>query len=158
MKYLKHIGFIAMAVAALVVAGCQTSTRYSRSTGEFIDDGTITSKVKAALAKDSLTDAAHINVDTFRGNVHLSGFADDPVQKQRANDIVRSVEGVQFFKNDILVKSEIPGGTGTQYQNQPANARATSSSASAGWERGTGTRLNEPAGSSTNRNGTIQPK
>ena len=45
-----------------------------------------------------------MKVDTFRGTVQLTGFVDSPAQKQRAEQLARQADGVQFVKNDIMVK------------------------------------------------------
>ncbi len=39
--------------AAMTVAGCASSSRTTESTGQYVDDATITSEVKAALLGDS---------------------------------------------------------------------------------------------------------
>ena len=103
-----HLTWTSLIIAMVTLSGCSTPGRYSRSTGERLDDRTITSKVKSHLNDDSLTREADINVDTFRGNVHLTGFVDHPIQKERASDLVRETPGVQWFKNDIVVKTDLP--------------------------------------------------
>ncbi len=91
------------AVVALTAVGCaSTSTR--SSTGEYVDDAVITTKVKAAFAADPTVKATEINVETFKGDVQLSGFVAQPGDAQRAVDIARGVKGVTSVKNDIRVK------------------------------------------------------
>ena len=69
---------------ATITAGCAgTATR--ESTGEYIDDATTTTKVKAAFVKDPVVSAMAVSVDTFKGTVQLSGFVDTPEQKTRAD-------------------------------------------------------------------------
>ncbi len=90
-------------VAALVMAGCaSTSTR--ESTGEYFDDTTITTKVKAALLKDEEVSGLRINVETFKGVVQLSGFAKSQAEKRKAHDIAHTVGGVKSVRNDIIVR------------------------------------------------------
>ncbi len=88
-------------VAAMI--GCAGS-KNQRSTGEYIDDATITTKIKSAFASDPVVDALDIKVKTFRGNVQLSGFADTSEQAVRAEEIAEGVEGVESVENDIIVK------------------------------------------------------
>lgn len=83
--------------------GCAGS-KNQRSTGEYIDDATITTKIKSAFASDPVVDALDIKVKTFRGNVQLSGFADTSEQAVRAEEIAEGVEGVESVENDIIVK------------------------------------------------------
>lgn len=96
-----------MAIGGLTAAwtsGCAgTATR--ESTGEYIDDATITTKVKAAFVKDPVVKALQVNVDTFKSAVQLSGFVDTPEQKARAEQIARGISGVADVKNNITVKS-----------------------------------------------------
>ena len=88
---------------ALLPSGCAgTATR--ESTGEYVDDASITTKVKAAFVRDPVVKALQVKVDTFKGVVQLSGFVDTPDQKNRAEQIARSTPGVQGVKNEISVK------------------------------------------------------
>jgi hyperosmotically inducible periplasmic protein len=89
---------------ATLSSGCAgTATR--ESTGEYIDDATTTTKVKAAFVKDPLVKALDVKVDTFKGTVHLSGFVDTAEQKTRAEQIAAGVTGVSAVKNNITVKT-----------------------------------------------------
>jgi hypothetical protein len=57
--------FKSIGVAALLVlAGC-ASTKTQQAPGEYVDDSTVTAKVKAALIADSKAEAHHIDVETF---------------------------------------------------------------------------------------------
>lgn len=86
-----------------VLAGC-ASTPTSTSTGEYIDDATITTKVKAAFVKDPEVSALDVHVTTFKGVVQLSGFADNQNAIDRAGELARNVKGVKSVKNDIRLK------------------------------------------------------
>jgi hyperosmotically inducible periplasmic protein len=89
---------------ATLSSGCAgTATR--ESTGEYIDDASTTTKVKAAYVKDPLVKALAVNVDTFKGTVQLSGFVDTAEQKMRAEQIAAATPGVQAVKNNITVKA-----------------------------------------------------
>ena len=84
--------------------GCAgTATR--ESTGEYIDDATTTTKVKAAFVKDPLVKALDVKVDTFKGTVQLSGFVDTAEQKVRAEQIAAGTQGVASVKNNITLKT-----------------------------------------------------
>lgn len=74
--------------------------------GEKIDDGIITTKVKAALAGDEgIKNSTDIIVETRDGEVQLSGFANDQAQMDRAVEVARGVEGVKNVINKISIKS-----------------------------------------------------
>jgi osmotically-inducible protein OsmY len=64
----------------------------------------ITTKVKAAIFNEPTLKATEINVETFKGDVQLSGFVAQPSDAQRAAEIARGVKGVTSVKNDIRVK------------------------------------------------------
>ena len=86
-----------------VVLGC-AGTAKKESTGEYVDDSWITSKVKAAFVGDKSLKVAEINVETFKGTVQLSGFVADAGDVSHAADVTRGVKGVTSVKNDIQVK------------------------------------------------------
>jgi osmotically-inducible protein OsmY len=88
---------------ALLPVGCAgTATR--ESTGEYVDDAGITTKVKTAFVRDPIVKALDVKVETFKGVVQLSGFVDTPDQKTRAEQIARNTPGVQSVKNNISIK------------------------------------------------------
>ena len=83
--------------------GC-ASTTTRQSTGEYIDDAAITTKVKAALVKDPVVKAVDVKVDTFKGVVQLSGFVDNNEQRAQAERVAASTAGVMSVKNNIALK------------------------------------------------------
>jgi osmotically-inducible protein OsmY len=84
--------------------GC-AGTRTHESTGEYVDDSTITTKVKAAFVKDPVVSALAVSVETFKGVVQLSGFVNTQEAKDRAEEIARSVRGVKSVTNSLIVKT-----------------------------------------------------
>lgn len=87
----------------VLMAGCAgTTTR--ESTGEYIDDSAITTKVKSALLAAKDVEGTAIKVETFRGVVQLSGFVRTAAERERAAEVARSVKGVKAVKNDVIVK------------------------------------------------------
>jgi len=76
-----------------------------RTTGQAIDDGMITSKVKAALIGDSRTKAHQIDVNTREGVVQLGGFVDSAAAKSAAAQLAESVEGVKNVQNRLEVRN-----------------------------------------------------
>lgn len=98
------VALLAIGGVATFTSGCAgTATR--ESTGEYIDDATITTKVKASFVKDPVVKALQVGVDTFKGTVQLSGFVDTAEQKSRAEQVARGVTGVTNVKNNITVKA-----------------------------------------------------
>lgn len=73
------------------------------SLGTKAGDAVITTKVKAAFAKDKAVDASDIKVETDSdGMVQLSGTA-TKAEAAKAEKIAKSVKGVTSVKNDIVV-------------------------------------------------------
>lgn len=91
------------AVLLSVVLGCAGNAQ-KESTGEYVDDSWITSKVKVAFVKDKTLKASEINVETFKGTVQLSGFVADPGDVSHAGDVARDIKGVTSVRNDLQVK------------------------------------------------------
>ncbi len=87
----------------LVTTGCG-STSESRSTGQVIDDTAIHTKVKTALVNDPVVSGTAINVDVERGVVTLGGAVNGEVEKRKAEEIVRGVNGVRSVQNNIVVR------------------------------------------------------
>ena len=90
-------------VAAMSLAAC-TSTRTTESTGEYVDDASITAKVKAALLSDSGLKSFAIGVETFKDVVQLSGFVNTTQVKARASEVAAGVPGVRSVRNNLIVK------------------------------------------------------
>jgi osmotically-inducible protein OsmY len=86
-----------------LTTGC-AATPTRESTGEYVDDSTITAKVKAAFLKDDVVKASAVSVETFKGIVQLSGFVDTAAEKYRAADLAAGISGVRDVKNKITVK------------------------------------------------------
>lgn len=89
-------------LAAAVGAGAAEPGR--ETTGQYMDDATITTKVKSAFVKDPVVNALDVKVETYKGTVQLSGYASSQAEIQRAESMARSVPGVSDVKNDIQLK------------------------------------------------------
>lgn len=72
--------------------------------GEKIDDGIITTKVKAELIAEPGLNSTDISTVTRDGVVQLSGFVDNQAQIDRAGEIARGVEGVKSVVNELSIK------------------------------------------------------
>ena len=103
MTHFKRISTIVATIALTALVGC-ASTSKSEGTGQYIDDSVITSKTKAAIFNDPSLKSAEINVETFKGNVQLSGFVKSQADINRAVDVTRGIAGVTSVKNDMRLK------------------------------------------------------
>ena len=95
-----------LALAALLAfsaAGCAV-TREQSTVGQYVDDATITARVKARFAEDKAVGALAIGVETLKGAVQLSGFAKSHTERDRAEELTRATPGVVSVKNDIAVR------------------------------------------------------
>ena len=84
-------------------AACASSHKHE-STGEYVDDSVITTKVKSLLAADDFLKSFQISVDTYKGTVQLSGFVNSQQAVDKAGEIARSVKGVKSVKNNLILK------------------------------------------------------
>ena len=94
---------LVLLMLTVTFAAC-ASTRTHESTGEYIDDSVITTKVKALLAEDDFLKSFKISVETYKGTVQLSGFVNSQQAVDKAGQIARSVKGVTSVKNNLIVK------------------------------------------------------
>ena len=94
--------YVLLMLIATFVACASTSKQ--ESTGEYIDDSVITTKVKSLLAADDFLKSFQISVETYKATVQLSGFVGSQKAVDKAGEIARSVKGVTSVKNDLIVK------------------------------------------------------
>lgn len=87
---------------ALLYACAPTPTR--ESPGEWLDDSTITAKVKAKFLTDPIVSFFAISVETFRGVVLLSGFVNTAEQRDRAIALAKEVPGVKEVHSNLVIK------------------------------------------------------
>ena len=97
------IYFLMLLMLIATFAAC-AATRTHESTGEYVDDSVITTKVKSLLAEDDFLKSFKISVESFKGTVQLSGFVNSQRAVDKAVEITRSVKGVKSIKNDLIVK------------------------------------------------------
>ena len=88
---------------AFTAVGCAV-TRDQSTVGEYVDDATVTTRVKAKFAEDPTVSAMSISVETLKGTVQLSGFAKSSDEKYSAQRIAQGVSGVKMVKNEITVR------------------------------------------------------
>jgi hyperosmotically inducible periplasmic protein len=102
------ITVLALGCVATLSNGCSGSPT-KESTGEYMDNSMITSKIKSAYMQDPVVKGGDVSVESFKGTVMLSGFVDTPEQKARAEEIAAKTTGVVAVKNNLTVKH--PAGT-----------------------------------------------
>jgi hyperosmotically inducible periplasmic protein len=103
MKLRSTLGALVACSALVITSGCAVS-RGQESVGGYVDDAAITTSVKARMVEDKTVDAAAIKVETLNGNVMLSGFAKDSVERSTAESIAMKVRGVKSVQNNVVVR------------------------------------------------------
>ena len=97
------INYLVLIIFVTTLVACASTSKQS-STGEYVDDSVITTKVKSLLAADDFLKSFEISVETYKGTVQLSGFVSSQQAVDKAVQITRSVKGVKSVKNDLIVK------------------------------------------------------
>jgi hyperosmotically inducible periplasmic protein len=97
----KKLG-LSIALAIVLLAGC-APMEGRETAGEYVDDATISTKVRAELVKDQTLKAFDIHVDTMQDVVQLSGFVGTEQQKEQAGRIAAGISGVRGVHNNIIV-------------------------------------------------------
>lgn len=84
------------------------STYKETETGikDFASDTVITTEAKGKLLAADNVPSMDISVKTEQGIVHLTGTVKSEDQKTKAENVVRSINGVKNVQNDLIVKSE----------------------------------------------------
>jgi hyperosmotically inducible protein len=85
----------------LLIAGCQAMT--GETAGQNIDDGTLTTYVKTALAGERLNTLSRVGVETNNGIVVLTGEVETANEKSRAGTVASQVKGVKGVTNNLQV-------------------------------------------------------
>lgn len=93
---------IVSALALLTTTGCAVM-RDQQTVGSFVDDATLTTRVKAKFAESQAVSAVSIKVETLKGVVQLSGFAKSVDERLTAERLARNTSGVVSVRNDIIV-------------------------------------------------------
>jgi hypothetical protein len=100
-------------LAVLLVVGVATlfaacaSTPTQESTGGYVDDSTITAKVKSNLAQDAKVSASDVHVKTYKGVVDLSGFVNSQSEIPEAKLVASQVPGVKSVHDNLIVKGVV---------------------------------------------------
>ena len=90
------------AISLVAASGCSV-TRHQETTGAYVDDSVITTRVKGKFAADPDVSAMSIKVETMKGVVQLSGFAKSTDEKMKAEQLARAVDGVADVRNNIVI-------------------------------------------------------
>lgn len=81
------------------------SKAVNKNVSRVVDDSVITTKAKEELLRAKDIKSLQISVETYKGEVILSGFVENAAMKEKAEKIVAKIEGVKAVKNSLEVKS-----------------------------------------------------
>jgi hyperosmotically inducible periplasmic protein len=90
-----------VAAKAVATDAGQSAKHLYLATRDEVGDAALTTKVKAALLKDSTTRSFTIHVDSNQGTVTLAGAVDSPATAVRAQSLAANVNGVQSVNNQL---------------------------------------------------------
>lgn len=103
MNPFKRLSIVVLALVCVTVLGCAGSAT-QESTGEYFSDTWITTKVKTALVDDPQVKATEVNVETFKGQVQLSGFVSSATAMNQAVWLAQNTKGVTAVRNNMRIK------------------------------------------------------
>lgn len=95
--------FLSIAVVVVMGVGCQSMT--GQTTGDYVDDASVTAAVKTKLANQQPSSLSRVEVETVKGVVHLMGVAKTKADKAEAARLAKQVKGVKRVDNDLTVQS-----------------------------------------------------
>lgn len=99
----KFIKLTALSVFALTLGS--SSLAKGETAGQYIDDATITTKVKAAMLNDSQLKPTQISVETTQGTVKLTGAVDNKNQEAEAVKVANQVNGVKSVSDLLTLRN-----------------------------------------------------
>jgi hyperosmotically inducible periplasmic protein len=106
-----------LAVLATLAAAC-AATPTQESTGGYVDDSTITAKIKSDLVQDNKVSSTDVHVKTYKGVVDLSGFVNSQAEISEAGIVARQVSGVKAVHNNLIVKGTVAPPTAAEKRNE----------------------------------------
>ncbi len=104
---MKKMGHCIIATLFLVLTACSSLPDfYGNNTGnhQYMDDRVVTAKVRAALIEDPQIKNNNVSVNTYQGQVQLSGYVDSKAERKHAARVAAEVPGVLKVKNNLVIK------------------------------------------------------
>ena len=100
---IKFVGVFLLAAALLMPAFSYAADTSTDTTGEYLDDTTITTKVKASFAKDKWVQGRDISVRTDHGVVDLTGTVESTKESDRATELATKIKAVKAVHNNLKI-------------------------------------------------------
>jgi hyperosmotically inducible protein len=100
---IRYAGTLVLLGVLLGPVGAYATDTSTDTTGQYLDDATITAKVKAAFAEDKLVKGHDISVRTDHGVVDLTGTVNSKDESDRATALATKVRSVKAVHNNLSV-------------------------------------------------------
>jgi hyperosmotically inducible protein len=100
---IKIAGAFVLAGALLAPVCAFAADTSTDSAGQYLDDATITTKVKASFAEDKWVKGRNISVRTDNRVVDLTGSVKSKAESDRATELATKVESVKAVHNNLTV-------------------------------------------------------
>jgi hyperosmotically inducible protein len=90
----------------VLVAAVSCRSMTGRSAGEVVDDTTITTAINAKIVEDPDLSYLKINVNSFQGDVTLSGVVPSKAAEERLIKMAKEVKGVKSVTSNLKIEKE----------------------------------------------------
>lgn len=103
-RYDMKFGLVSLTVLGLLLSmlsGCSYLT--GKTTGQSLDDTVITGDIKGKILKDRELKTFAIDVNSYKGDVTVSGQVPNKAAEQRLIDYVRNTKGVKSVKTNLEI-------------------------------------------------------
>ncbi len=91
----------AFAILAVGLAGCSHFT--GKTAGQSLDDKVITTDIKAKILRDPELKTFAVDVDTYKGDVTLSGQVPNRAAERRLVQMAENTKGVKSVRTNLQV-------------------------------------------------------
>jgi len=98
---IKFVGVFLFAATLLMPAFSSAADTSTDTAGEYLDDATITTKVKASFAEDKWIQGRDISVRTDHGVVDLAGTVGSTKESNHATALATEIKTVKAVHNNL---------------------------------------------------------
>ena len=101
-KFLSRLQAVGLAALLIGIAGCSSTP--DRTSGQVMNDRQTARRVKKELDNAPTYKYPDVKVNSFDGNIQLTGFAETESQRLSAAEVAASTRGVKQVINQIMLK------------------------------------------------------
>jgi osmotically-inducible protein OsmY len=105
LKKIKDVRLVVFPVSLLLMVVLQVIVSPAPAVSQDLNDWDINLAVEDALVIEEAVDALFIDVETVEGVVTLSGYTANPLSKEKAASVARTIKGVRSVINNIEVRT-----------------------------------------------------